>query len=608
MVTAVALAVHGILSKCALFALNALDAETFTRPHAVELLAVVKEDLWLVLAFAAFVALTLWLTPARLRDTFVGKAARASRSALYIVLTLWASINVPVARQLASPLTYSFLHATGGALGDSISRYVTLTNLGVPIALCALALGLPRWIARWNERWLPTRHNARKLGLGLAVVVALALIAPTVEVRTDLQGSERNAVVTLLRTTWQHAFPGAGGERPSLLTPACQATDTSSAAPPPGAAPLQGLARGKNIVWVVLESARARSLNLYGEPRDATPHLTSLASAGSIVFENAYAAYPESIKGLYSFLCGREPPLHREASELTSDRFPCDDIATSLARAGYRTGLFHSGWFAYLGMKGVLANRGFETLVDAETITSPYRSSFGVDDRSTALRLLSWIDSRPTNKPFFAMFMPIAGHHPYHAPGPVARPFDEKTSHDEYLNDLHIADDSFGLLRQGMQARGLDDKTVYVVFGDHGEAFREHAGNIAHALFLYEENLHVPFFVAAPGLIRDLTRLTKPLSLIDVPATTLALAGLPPIPSTDGHAASADNDRAIRFFTEQGGRRAGLRDGRWKVIFDEDGARAQLFDVQIDPHERNNIARDHGRIVQRARRCLLAPE
>jgi hypothetical protein len=62
--------------------------------------------------------------------------------------------------------------------------------------------------------------------------------------------------------------------------------------------------------------------------------------------------------------------------------------------------------------------------------------------------------------------------------------------------------------------------------------------------------------------------------------------------------------RVARFFTEQSAARFGLRDGPWKMILDADVGRAQLFDLQTDPAERNNLAAAHPDRVRRYRACL----
>src|SRR5262249_46410044 len=158
------------------------------------------------------------------------------------------------------------------------------------------------------------------------------------------------------------------GRLPGLDTPSCQAERQASLDDPSrDLSEFKRLAQGRNIVWVVLESTGARALAAYGAERDITPHLSDLAHEALLV-DWAYAVYPQSIRVFFSWFCARMPPPRTEASEYGAGRIDCRSIASELARAGYRTGLFHSGWFAYLGMDAVVQGRGFDELHDAATI------------------------------------------------------------------------------------------------------------------------------------------------------------------------------------------------------------------------------------------------
>jgi lipoteichoic acid synthase len=549
--------------------------------------ALLGEDLLLAGLFALAVT-------AALAAAGVGRQRALSRAAVvaYLLLAAWIALNATVTSVLSSPLTAGLLHASGGALADSLARYVSPVNVGAPLALFGLALALAALGRRL--RWRPPVWWRRGL-----LVAGLVLIAarPAALARVPTRGLHRNAVLALVETSWRRA----SATRPSSqLPPPCPAVDDR---PGLDLGALAGAARGRHVVWVVLESAAARALSLYGAPRDVMPRLGALA-ADAVVWQRAYAAYPESIKGLFSMLCGRMPPPASEASDYAAGNLPCASVAGVLARAGYRTGLFHAGRFAYLGMQAVVADRGFGTLRDASSIASAHASSFGVDERSTVDALLAWADATPAGQPMFAVYLPIAGHHPYHAPGVAPRPLPERSAFDEYLNDLAVADDALGRLRDGLQRRGLDERTLYLVVGDHGEAFGEHPGNVAHALHLYEENVRVPFLVAAPGLLRGQRRASQTVSLIDLAPTTLALLGLPAPPAQDGRSALLPGPRVARFFTEQAFRRAGLVDGRWKLLFDADAGRAELFDLVADPGERRDVAALNPGLVASRLACL----
>src|SRR5262249_56620346 len=129
-----------------------------------------------------------------------------------------------------------------------------------------------------------------------------------------------------------------------------------STAPVEDLSRLRGAAAGRNIVMVGLESTAARYLGLYGAMPDVAPNLSALSKSG-VVFENAYAVYPESIKGLFSILCSTAPGFDTDAESYAG--VPCRSIAEVLHAHGYRTALFHSGRFGYLGMNAIIRDRGY---------------------------------------------------------------------------------------------------------------------------------------------------------------------------------------------------------------------------------------------------------
>src|SRR5207253_10851028 len=106
-------------------------------------------------------------------------------------------------------------------------------------------------------------------------------------------------------------------------------------------------ASGFSVITIVLESTAGQYLRPYGAAADPMPTVTALASH-ALVFDNAYAVYPESIKGLFSTLCGRYPMFGIDAEHHAD--LPCASTAQQLRAAGYHTAMFHSGRFRYLGM------------------------------------------------------------------------------------------------------------------------------------------------------------------------------------------------------------------------------------------------------------------
>ncbi len=102
---------------------------------------------------------------------------------------------------------------------------------------------------------------------------------------------------------------------------------------------------------------------------------------------------------------------------------------------------------------------------------------------------------------------------------------------DSTLDDLRTlyqaavrqVDASIGRLLDTLEAEGLRDETAVVFAGDHGEEFQEH-GHLAHYPKLYDELIHVPLLVDAPGVEAD--RTDRPVGLDAVPPTVADLLGV----------------------------------------------------------------------------------
>ncbi|MFI5179135.1 MAG: sulfatase [Vicinamibacterales bacterium] len=485
----------------------------------------------------------------------------------YAVVVIAAAIDAPIARVLGSPLTVPMLRAAGGPLGDSIHHEATVANLAAIAVVLALGTWLPCALGRVANR-----------GRVIVAVagMALALAGPVARRDVDIRGLDRNAVTAILATaTPRVTGVAAEADWRAGLTEDAAGEDLSR---------WSRTAAGRNVVVVVLESTAAGYLGAYGAALDPMPRLTALAGH-AIVFDHAYTVYPESIKGLFAMVSSRYPGFDVPADAHVAESGA--PLPRLLRDAGYRTALFHSGRFAYLGMDAVVGAEGFDTAEDAGAICGNVQSSFGVDEPSTVRRLLSWVDASPPDRPFFAMYLPVAGHHPYAIPEPG--PFQEPGELGAYKNALHYADTALGELASGLLARRLLDRTLLIVVGDHGEAFGQHPGNFGHTLFIYDENVRVPLIVVppqAPGHPMDAIHVTRVASSLDLAPTVLDLLGLPASPLHQGASLLQPASRMALFFTDYALGWLGLRDGCWKAIVEVESGRARLFDLCADPDER----------------------
>jgi hypothetical protein len=118
---------------------------------------------------------------------------------------------------------------------------------------------------------------------------------------------------------------------------------------------------------------------------------------------------------------------------------------------------------------------------------------------------------------------------------------------DLYDGEIRFTDLHIGRLLDDLRTRGLYDKTVVVVTGDHGEGFGEH-GVDHHGYHLYAAQTKVPFIIRVPGIAPR--RSTTPAGHVDILPTLVNLAGGAPTTEMMGQSlipalTGSDRDRVI---------------------------------------------------------------
>src|SRR5690606_6100401 len=96
-----------------------------------------------------------------------------------------------------------------------------------------------------------------------------------------------------------------------------------------------------------------------------------------------------------------------------------------------------------------------------------------------------------------------------------------------YLRSVRHQDEVARLVYQELRGAGDLDNTIFVVVGDHGQTFGEHLdrnGLRLHGQSLYEESVRIPLWMWHPEMLSQ--RFRKPIQLIDLPPTWLALLGI----------------------------------------------------------------------------------
>ncbi|MGE0128722.1 MAG: sulfatase-like hydrolase/transferase [Blastocatellales bacterium] len=340
-------------------------------------------------------------------------------------------------------------------------------------------------------------------------------------------------------------------------------------------------ANAPNVLLIVMDTVRAQSMSLYGYERETTPQLERFAKLG-VRFERAISTAPWTTPSHAGMFTGRYP------SECSTDwDQPMDGRSPTLAEAlrthGYATAGFVANAFGCGYETGL--DRGFihyedysitfselllsSSLIRAIVHSDPLRWLLGkhqVVTRKTAAEInhdfLAW-RQRQTSRPFFAFLNYLDAHEPYLPPPPFDRKFGMSPHTDQYFarHDLRISfrygrdrlsatetqaemdgydgaiaylDQQIGLLLEELEKRGTLKNTLVVITSDHGESFGEHK-DYGHGNSLYMSLLRVPLLIYFPSRAPANQRVAMPITLRDLPATILDLAGVGDTLRIPGH-------------------------------------------------------------------------
>ncbi|EDP64145.1 choline sulfatase [alpha proteobacterium BAL199] len=173
---------------------------------------------------------------------------------------------------------------------------------------------------------------------------------------------------------------------------------------------------------------------------------------------------------------------------------------------------------------------------------------------------------------------------------------DIRRSRRAYFANISYLDEKIGSLLDVVERCGVRDDTIVVFVSDHGDMLGERG--LWFKMSFFEGSARVPLMIAAPTMPAGLV--AAPVSTLDVAPTLAGLAGIDlaeVMPWTDGKDLGPLSNGGLRpgtvlmEYAAEGSYAplVSIREGRWKFIHCELDP-PQLFNLDDDPHELNNLA------------------
>ncbi|MBW1684171.1 MAG: sulfatase [Deltaproteobacteria bacterium] len=383
----------------------------------------------------------------------------------------------------------------------------------------------------------------------------------------------------------------------------------------------------RTVILISVDTLRADALGGFGAASDASQNLDAFLS-DAVRFTNAYPPEPHTLPAHATLLTSLHPVSHGVAGRLQGGielaaEFPT--LAEILKAEGFATAAFVNGGFLHprFGL-----DRGFETYdYFGDLDTGGEEVELGRTAAETNTRVFEWLDGRADQDAFlFIHYFDVhsdAGALPYDSPARYRShgleglrwgsnggsqflislnqtgnrlPGDRLDQlRALYAAGVRYTDDRLGDLFRGLKERRRYDDALILLVADHGEEFQEH-GKFLHTQ-LYEETMRIPMAIRLPaGSGGGDVSVPALVALADVVPTVLDLLEIAAPPGLQGESllplirGERSGESRRLFFTSRASGTMALRDGRWKLIYTPRMRSAELYDLEADPDERNDLS------------------
>ena len=455
----------------------------------------------------------------------------------------------------------------------------------------------------------------------LGLLAAASGGAATLTVRATIDGAEPKVLA--------EAPVDAGGEpkpiavdlaplpgrviRRDLDPPGAAVPPSSSAVSvppcPPAAAPLVrlGPVQARNVILVMIDTLRADHVPPYGRTRVQAKVLDLLAERGA-TFERFSAVEDWTKPSCATMLTGLYPNTHQTQTDTGSLPSSVRMVTEELKEQGFKTGAFIANGYVSdkFGFK-----RGWDQYTNYIREGKPTIAERVLGDAA------AWIEANKGER-FYAYVHTIDPHVPYSPPReflelyddqPYDGPIEARKTHQQvedikkkkmsvterdkqrllalYDGEISYHDGHLGSFLKKLDELGILDDTLVIVTSDHGEEFWDH-GSVGHGHSIYQELIHVPFFLMWKNVIPAGVRIGENHDHTCIVPTMFEALGLQPPGYLEGLSVLGqamgrqEVGPSAGFSTHQGDRMA-VWSGRHK--FQLSGAvRGPLFDLVEAPH------------------------
>lgn len=234
----------------------------------------------------------------------------------------------------------------------------------------------------------------------------------------------------------------------------------------------QGVAKGKNVILIQMESFQQFLVNLKLDGQEVTPVMNKLAKE-SLYFPNFFQNVGQGNTSDAEFVVNTSfyiPPRGAATQQYADKELP--SLPKMLKKDGYQSATFHTNVVEFWNRGELYKALGFDQYYDKSFFGEPDKIFFGSSDEvlysKTAQELKKMSE---TGNPFYAHVLSMTAHHPYTIPEDKYKMTlperYEGTFVGDYIRSQNYADYALGQFIEQLKKDGIWDNSLVIVYGDH---------------------------------------------------------------------------------------------------------------------------------------------
>lgn len=360
-----------------------------------------------------------------------------------------------------------------------------------------------------------------------------------------------------------------------------------------------------NVVVIILESNASEYIfdtKKYANGQMPMPYLHSLTQK-SLYMSKHFASNNSSPRSIFSIFSGLyESPQTAFYSMEKNLNVP--HLINFLGKK-YDAFLVTPADINWYFPKAWFKNRGFTQIHDYNSMKQvPEYKAGPTAVRDEFMSVSYFLDLvEQTKKPFLGVYYTFVGHWPYPDLEAEHRIVKPDSSRSRYINNLYAQDQVIKKIVTSFEKNGKFDNTIFVIVGDHGEAFYQHPGNRVHSGESYNENIASPLIMYSPRYMIS-QRIDYPTVHADIVPTLLETLGIPH--KKEQFQGESILEKPVRRYVFSYGNENTLtaitHDLKKMQIMRKDEGGCRYFDLKRDPEELKNaecpVGSDHYKAIE----------